>query len=124
MVQEMMMLTELNQYMNACGIERSKLSSVDLELLSVFVESLFRKELKKDVRVKFKRRGTHDKMKYGCIYFVSNIGSKKDLILFQKDGLIKLSSSATEKEKNIANISFKKWCDVLQFENAGRNNNE
>lgn len=119
MAQKTMMLNELTQYMIDCDLNFAELKPIDFELLTSFIETMFKCKTKESVKVKFKCKKFLKSKKHGLIFIVENNFIKKDIIVFNKNGTIEIPKSITEKEREIAKTCFMKWCDFLYFENAG-----
>lgn len=119
MAQKTMMLNELTQYMCDCDLNCKTLNIFDFELLASFMETMFKYNSKEVVQVKFKKHNILSNIKLASIYIIENKNSKKNIIIFYKNGRIEIPKSITEKEREIAKTCFMKWCDFLYFENAG-----
>lgn len=102
----MTMLNELTQYMNDCNLEYKDFQPIDFELLTSFIETIFKDKLKEVVHAKFKRHGAFGNMKYGSVYIVRSKGTAQNLILFQKGGMVEIPNELSDKEKSAIKSSF------------------
>lgn len=117
-------MSDLIKYIFDNNVSYKNLQSIDLELLSIFIENSLQEKIGIDARVKFKRRGNAGSMKKACIYIVYPKGFSKNIVHFQDETTVYIPDGVSEKEKEIIETSFDKWCNIIGFQNKKEENYE